>query len=133
MVGVFAIGSELVTLDQVPTPGKIRDCNTWCLSVPWPATPGPTCASLASFPTIKTAINGCARRARWPTCDLVVSAGGASQGDFDFIKDVVAESGSSSSSRTSRCAPASVRPWAIVDGKPVFGLSGNPAACLGGL
>ena len=126
VVGVFAIGSELVTLDQVPTPGKIRDCNTWCLG----ALARDAGADLRVFgivPDDKDAIKAALDEAL-ATCDLVVSAGGASQGDFDFIKDVVAEKGSIVFSYLS-LRPGKRQTMGVVDGKPVFGLSGNPAAC----
>lgn len=126
VVGVFAIGSELVSTDQVPTLGKIRDCNTWCLG----ALAREAGADLRVFgivPDDKDAIKGALDQAL-ATCDLVVSAGGASQGDFDFIKEVIAERGELVFSYLS-LRPGKRQTMGMVQGVPVFGLSGNPAAC----
>lgn len=126
VVGVFTIGSELVSAAEMPTPGKIRDCNTWCLG----ALAREANADLRVFgivPDDKDAIKKTLDEAL-ASCDLVVSAGGASQGDFDFIKEVIAERGQVIFSYLS-LRPGKRQTMGMIDGVPVFGLSGNPAAC----
>ena len=125
VVGVFTIGSELVRMDEKPTPGKIRDCNTWCLSG-LARDAGAEVRVYGIVPDDRAAINGALDRAL-AECDLVVSAGGASQGDFDFIREVIAERGELVFTYLS-LRPGKRQTMGIVDGTPVFGLSGNPAA-----
>lgn len=126
VVGVFTIGSELVPHDRVPTPGMIRDCNSWCLG----GLAREADAELRAYgivPDDRSAITDALHRAL-SECDVVVSAGGASQGDFDFIKEVVASEGEVVFSYLS-LRPGKRQVMGMVGGKPVFGLSGNPAAC----
>jgi molybdopterin molybdotransferase len=126
VVGVFAIGSELVRMDERPTPGKIRDCNTWVLG----ALVREAGAELRTFgivPDDREAISASLQQAV-DTCDLVISAGGASQGDFDFIREVIEQRGELVFTYLS-LRPGKRQTLGMVNGKPVFGLSGNPAAC----
>ena len=63
-------------------------------------------------------------------CDAVVSTGGVSVGDRDWIKQVLAELGGSM--RLWACAHEARRSLAfvLVDDRPVFGLPGNPVSTL---
>ncbi len=125
VVGVFAIGSELVDAEERPAPGKIRDCNTWCLGG-LVRDAGAELRTYGIVPDDRAAIAG-ALDAALAECDLVVSAGGASQGDFDFIREVVAARGELVFTYLS-LRPGKRQTMGVVGGKPVFGLSGNPAA-----
>lgn len=126
VVGVFTIGSELVTMADKPTPGKIRDCNTWCLGA-LAREAGAELRTYGIVPDDRAAIVAALDRAL-AECDLVVSAGGASQGDFDFIREVIEGRGELVFTYLS-LRPGKRQTFGMVDGKPVFGLSGNPAAC----
>ena len=61
----------------------------------------------------------------------VVTTGGAANGDFDFIKPVVAELGELLMT-TVNMRPGKAQTFGIVEGTPVFGLPGNPAAAYVG-
>lgn len=63
--------------------------------------------------------------------DFVVTSGGAANGDFDFIKKVVAGSGELLMT-TVNIRPGKAQTFGIVNGTPVFGLPGNPAAAYVG-
>ena len=65
------------------------------------------------------------------THDFVVTSGGASNGDFDFIKPVVERAGELLMT-TVNMRPGKAQTFGIVDGTPVFGLPGNPAAAYMG-
>ena len=65
------------------------------------------------------------------THDFVITSGGASNGDFDFIKPVVERLGELLMT-TVNMRPGKAQTFGIVDGKPVFGLPGNPAAAYVG-
>ena len=70
---------------------------------------------------------------REATCDydFVITSGGASNGDFDFIKPVVEDLGELLMT-TVNMRPGKAQTFGIVQGTPVFGLPGNPAAAYVG-
>lgn len=61
------------------------------------------------------------------THDFVVTSGGASNGDFDFIKPVVERAGELLMT-TVNMRPGKAQTFGLVEGVPVFGLPGNPAS-----
>ena len=63
--------------------------------------------------------------------DFVVTSGGASDGDFDFIKPCVEQTGRLLMTRVNM-RPGKAQTFGLVNGTPVFGLPGNPAAAYCG-
>ncbi|MSP55921.1 MAG: molybdopterin molybdenumtransferase MoeA [Myxococcales bacterium] len=67
-------------------------------------------------------------------CDLVVSTGGVSVGDFDHVKQVMAGLGGDGGGGVEfwRVAMKPGKPLAygFIGGRPVFGLPGNPVSCM---
>ncbi len=128
-VAVIATGSELVPPSEVPGPGKIRNSNSFAMAA---------CAQRAgavphilpivedTFEALRDAVAAAAR-----DYDFVVTTGGAANGDFDFIKPVVAELGELKMT-TVNMRPGKAQTFGIVNGTPVFGLPGNPAAAYVG-
>ena len=128
-VAVIATGSELVPPSEVPGPGKIRNSNSYAMAA---------CAREAgaeahmlpivqdTFEALRDAVAQAARE-----YDFVVTTGGAANGDFDFIKPVVAELGELLMT-TVNMRPGKAQTFGIVEGTPVFGLPGNPAAAYVG-
>lgn len=125
-IGVISIGSELVGAGEAPGPGKIRDSNSWCLAA-LAREAGAEPRLYGIVPDDPALIDSALERALGE-CDAVMSAGGASQGDFDYIKGIVASKGKLVFSYLS-LRPGKRQTFGVVSGKPVFGLSGNPAAC----
>ena len=128
-VAVIAIGSELVAPTEVPAPGKIRNSNSYALAA---------CAQAAGavpvvLPIVEDAHEALAAAVRDAAAsyDFVVTSGGASNGDFDFIKPVVEELGQLLMT-TVNMRPGKAQTFGLVDGTPVFGLPGNPAAAYVG-
>ena len=125
VVGILAIGSELVQPPAVPTPGKIRNSNSYAMAA---------CAQAAGavprvYPIVEDTFEAlCAAiTAATAECDFVLTTGGASNGDFDFIKPVVDELGTLMMT-TVNMRPGKAQTFGLVEGTPVFGLPGNPAA-----
>ncbi len=128
VVGIFTIGSELMPMTTAPDklePGKIRDSNSWTLSALVREAGGDP-RLFGIVPDDREAIKATLGEAL-KDCDMVVSAGGASQGDFDFIQEVISTQGEVVFSYLS-LRPGKRQTFGMVAGKPVFGLSGNPAA-----
>ena len=128
-VAVIAIGSELVAPTEVPAPGKIRNSNSYALAA---------CAQAAGavpvvLPIVEDTHEALAAAVRDAAVsyDFVVTSGGASNGDFDFIKPVVEELGQLLMT-TVNMRPGKAQTFGLVDGTPVFGLPGNPAAAYVG-
>ena len=126
VLGLFTIGSELVDMSVRPGPGKIRDSNTWCLRGQ-AREAGAEVRVYGIVPDDKASIDGALDRAL-AECDVVVSSGGASRGDFDFIEEVISRRGETVFTYLS-LRPGKRQTFGMVAGKPVFGMSGNPAAC----
>lgn len=128
-VGIIAIGSELVAPDTVPGPGKIRNSNSYAMAAcAKEAGCEPTLLPIVedTFDALSAAVRTAAR-----DFDFVITTGGASNGDYDFIKDVVEDAGELLLVSVNM-RPGKAQTFGIVDGTPVFGLPGNPAAAYCG-
>lgn len=129
VVGVLAIGSELVQPPAVPTPGKIRNSNSYAMTA---------CVKAAGavprvYPIVEDTFEALSEAVLAATkeCDFVLTTGGASNGDFDFIKPVVEELGVLLMA-TVNIRPGKAQTFGLVNSVPVFGLPGNPAAAYVG-
>ena len=128
-VAVIATGSELVPPAEVPGPGKIRNSNSYAMAA---------CASRAGavphiLPIVEDTYEALreAVAAATQEYDFVVTTGGAANGDYDFIKPVVADLGELLMA-TVNMRPGKAQTFGLVNGTPVFGLPGNPAAAYVG-
>lgn len=128
-VAIIATGSELVDPSEVPTAGKIRNSNSYAMAA---------CAQEAgAIPTILPIVKDTyedlaeAVSAAVKEYDFVVTTGGAANGDFDFIKPVVENLGEIYMT-TVNMRPGKAQTFGLVEGVPVFGLPGNPAAAYCG-
>lgn len=128
-VAVISIGSELVAPDVMPGPGQIRDGNAYALAA---------CVKEAGgIPSIYPIVRDDFIALRDAVVlalenhDFVVTSGGASNGDYDFIKDVIEQTGSLKMTLVNM-RPGKAQAFGIVEGVPIFGLSGNPAAAYCG-
>ena len=68
-------------------------------------------------------VNGVAR------CDAVLTSGGVSMGDFDYVKVVLDRIGDMRWMQVA-IKPAKPLAFGLVDGVPVFGLPGNPVSSM---
>ena len=128
-VAIISIGSELVPPTQVPAAGKIRNSNGYALAAAARAAGAlPTMLPIVedSLEALKVAVLEAVRE-----YDFVVTSGGASDGDFDFIKPCVEQTGELLMTRVNM-RPGKAQTFGLVNGTPVFGLPGNPAAAYCG-
>lgn len=128
-IAIISIGSELVPPTEVPTPGKIRNSNGYALAA---------CARAAgalptNLPIVEDSLEALEAAVSQAAAeyDFVVTSGGASNGDFDFIKPVVEKLGELYMTSVNM-RPGKAQTFGIVNGTPVFGLAGNPAAAFCG-
>jgi molybdopterin molybdotransferase len=128
-VAIMATGSELVHPSEVPGPGHIRESNSYAIAACVRAA-GAEAVKLPivvdTFEALRDAVKDAAAK-----YDFVITTGGAANGDFDFIKPVVDSLGELLMT-TVNIRPGKAQTFGIVDGTPVFGLPGNPAAAYCG-
>lgn len=128
-VAIIATGSELVPPTEMPTKGKIRNSNSSAIAA---------CVQAAGgipdmLPAMEDSLEGLKETvsAAVKNHDFVITTGGAANGDFDFIKPVVSDLGELLMT-TVNMRPGKAQTFGLVDGVPVFGLPGNPAAAYAG-
>lgn len=130
VVGVIATGSELVGVDEPLAPGKIRDSNGPMIMAQLARIGIPS----RSYGIMRDDPDRCfelVRRALSET-DCVITTGGASVGDFDWLPAICERLGAKVLFNKVAMRPGSVTTAAVADGKLLFGLSGNPSACYVG-
>lgn len=128
-VAVISIGSELVDPVVIPPRGKIRNSNSYALAACVQAAGGiPTILPIMedSLEILEKAVKEAAH-----AYDFVITSGGASDGDFDFIKPVVEDLGQLLMT-TVNIRPGKSQTFGLIEGTPIFGLPGNPAAAYVG-
>lgn len=124
-VGIIATGSELVDPANKPVKGQIRNSNSYAIAacaIDAGAEPVVLPIAADDFEGLRSAVVAAASE-----FDFVVTTGGAANGDYDFIKKVVDDAGELYMT-TVNMRPGKAQTFGIVDGAPVFGLPGNPAA-----
>ena len=128
-VGILSLGSELVEAGEYPTPGHIRNSNGPAL-VGCVTRAGATPKLYPTLPDDYEAIKATLAQAI-AECDFVISSGGASAGDFDYITDIAGELGQVFFKYVNM-RPGKSQTFAVIDGTPFLGLAGNPAAAICG-
>src|SRR5699024_2017989 len=66
------------------------------------------------------------------TSDIVITTGGVSVGDFDYLPEIYKRLGAKVLFNKVMMRPGSVTTVAVLGDKLLFGLSGNPSACFTG-
>ncbi len=128
-VGVLSTGNELVGGGEHLGPGQIRDLNRPLLLALLEET-GCIPVDLGTARDTRAHITSALRRAV-DDCDAVISTGGVSVGDVDFVKIVIGEMGAGDA-RWMQVAIKPGKPFAfgVVGPRrtPIFGLPGNPVS-----
>ncbi|MEA5564225.1 gephyrin-like molybdotransferase Glp [Anabaena sp. UHCC 0399] len=128
-VAIFSTGDELVTVNQPLQPGQIVDSNQYALAA-LVRQMGAEPILLGIVKDNPAALEATIRQAI-ANADIVISSGGVSVGDYDYIDKILDSLG----------AIIHIRSVAMRPGKPLtvatfsqssiyFGLPGNPAAVL---
>jgi molybdenum cofactor synthesis domain-containing protein len=126
-VGVLSTGDELVEGPVELAPGQIRDSNrTTLLALLAEAGCEPVDLGIArdDEDAIAAAIE-----AGVADCDALLTSGGVSMGDFDWVKVVLDRIGDMRWMQVA-IKPAKPLAFGLVDGTPVFGLPGNPVSSM---
>ena len=128
-VAILSSGDEVVAPDQPVTPGQVRDINSTTLAALTRAAGGEP-ITYGIIPDDRAALEAAVARAH-AEADIVVLSAGSSVSYRDMSVDVIAGLGKPGILTHG----LSVRPGkptiiAVADGKPVFGLPGNPVSAM---
>jgi len=126
-VAVLATGDELVEPDRLSDDGRIASSNSYALQAALVEL-GAEPVYLGIAPDEPEVIREHFLRAL--ACDVVISTGGVSVGDRDWIKLVLAQLGGSMRLWRVRMKPGAPLVFSILQERPVFGLPGNPVSTL---
>jgi molybdopterin molybdotransferase len=128
-VAIFSTGNELVSPDQSLEAGQIVDSNQYALAaLVRQSGAEPLCLGIVQDDPIalETTIAHAVANA-----DIVISSGGVSVGDYDYIDQILASLGAKIHLRAVAMRPGKPLTVASFDAaKLYFGLPGNPAAVL---
>ena len=126
-VGVLVTGDELVDGSQPLRPGQIHDSNRPML-LAMAARAGAEPVDLGRAPDDPDAIASSIERAvHYRACDVILVTGGVSVGDFDYVAGVLGRLGRVWTWSVAM-KPGKPLAFGLVDGRPVFGLPGNPVS-----
>ena len=126
-VGVLSTGDELVSGPGALRPGQIRDSNRPML-LALVARAGCIPVDLGTAPDDEAAIIDAIEQGV-AGCDAILTSGGVSVGDFDYVKAVLDRLGDMHWWQVA-VRPAKPLAFGTVRGTPVFGLPGNPVSSL---
>jgi molybdopterin molybdotransferase len=127
-VAILTTGSELVDAGTQPGPGQIRDANLHALAAQVRA-----CGALPVLVPRLSDRQDAVEEALIHTieeADFIVTTGGVSVGDFDYVKSALEGLGAEKYFWRVKQKPG--RPFAfwLLDKKPVFGNPGNPVSAM---
>jgi molybdopterin molybdotransferase len=126
-VAILATGDEIISLEQQPAPHQIRNSNSYMLASLVQAT-GCIAEILPVARDTKQALLPLLERGLQHDCLLV--SGGVSAGKYDLVKPSLRELGVDFRFERVRIQPGQPTAFGIGNGKPVFGLPGNPGSTL---
>jgi molybdopterin molybdotransferase len=137
-VAILSTGNELVSPEQPLQPGQIVDSNQYALAAMVQQVGGvPHC--LGIVPDQPEALKASIRKAL-VEADVILSSGGVSVGDYDYVDKILAELGATLHIRSVAVKPG--KPLTVASFKPsglnpvnssetlYFGLPGNPVSAL---
>lgn len=127
---VLCTGSELLDVHDELVPGKVRNSNGFMIAAQLAriGVASQSCRVLADdldscYEAVKVALQ---------ENDCVITTGGVSVGDFDYLPAIYERLGAKVLFNKVAMRPGSVTTVAVLDNKLLFGLSGNPSACFTG-
>lgn len=125
VVAILSTGDELVDVGPNAEDHQIINSNTYLLASQVLES-GATPLVLGIAPDKKDAIIEKLREAE--KADIVITSGGVSVGDYDFVKDAIQDLGSEIVFWKIAMKPGKPLTFAMMGNRPVFGLPGNPVS-----
>lgn len=125
-VGIISTGDELIDPGQVPLPGQIRNSNAFALEAAVRQAGGDPIIIPHAPDDLHAIIERLDQAAE---ADLILSSGGVSVGDFDFVKQALEAHGTQSFWRVNM-KPGKPVTFGHYRDTAIFGLPGNPVSAL---
>ncbi len=125
-VAVLTTGDELVDVAEPLGPARIRDANIHALCAQVRAC-GAVPVPIARVPDTAKDLEAAIRQAL-VTADVICTNGGVSMGDLDHVRPVLERLGAEPVFWQVAQKPGRPMAFSRLDGKPVFGIPGNPVA-----
>lgn len=125
-VSVVSTGDELVEPGKPLRPGQIRNSNLYTLMAQVVEV-GARLHSACHIPDEPDALRQALATAA--EADVVLTSGGVSVGDYDFVKRVLSEEGQVAFWQVAM-KPGKPLVFGSLRGKPMFGLPGNPVSSM---
>ena len=127
-VAILATGDELLEIKDKLKPGKIRNSNTYSLYG--------QVVKAGALPFILGIARDKKRELEQKMsrglhkADMLLVSGGVSVGDYDFVKDVLADLGTEMKFWKVAMRPGKPLAFGLMKRIPVFGLPGNPVSSM---
>ncbi|MED1089774.1 gephyrin-like molybdotransferase Glp [Bacillus paramycoides] len=130
VVGIVTTGSELLEVHEPLEPGKIRNSNSYMIATQIMKVGG----KVRYYGQLADELDACftAVKSAMDEVDILITTGGVSVGDYDYLPAIYERLQANVLFNKIAMRPGSVTTVAEVDGKLLFGLSGNPSACYVG-
>lgn len=126
-VAILSTGDEVVEPGFPLGPGQIHSSNGHALAA-LVREAGAEAIDLGNAPDDPRAIADAFRAGL--RCDVVLSTGGVSVGDFDHVKGVLGDLGVTMDFWRVAMKPGKPLAFGAIGGTPIFGLPGNPVSCM---
>ncbi len=127
-VAIVSSGDELVEVHEPLAPGQIHDVNSYTIQG-MVSELGATPLRLPIARDSQDAVRALFSEALQLQPDLLISTAGVSVGAHDVVRDVLDELGELNFWRVNM-RPGKPLAWGQVQGKPFFGLPGNPVSAM---
>lgn len=126
-ISILATGSEIVDASEKPKEGQIRNSNSWMLRAFATKYADVKISPIAhdDLKNLKKQINDVAK-----SCDVLITSGGVSVGDYDFTKPALKENGAELFFEKVALKPGKPIVFAKLNDTLIFGLPGNPISVL---
>ena len=126
-VAIVATGDELVDVDQIPTGSQVVNSSAYALAGGIVEAGGDPTILKVARDTIEEVRE---RLSEALAFDVVLSTGGVSAGQFDYVKGVLDELGLRQLFHGVAQKPGRPLKFGTIGGRPVFGLPGNPVSTM---
>ncbi len=123
-VAILSTGDEVINVDEPLRPGKIRNSNGYLLEAAVQQAGAVPHRLGVARDTIESLREKFSEAVQY---DLILTSGGVSVGDFDLVKDIMAEQGQINFWRINM-RPGKPVAFGQIGGVPLLGLPGNPVS-----
>ncbi|WP_242213137.1 gephyrin-like molybdotransferase Glp [Bacillus cereus group sp. BfR-BA-01383] len=130
VIGIVTTGSELLEVHEQLKEGKIRNSNSYMIAAQIERVGGVVQYYGQFADDLETCYNTVKKAMK--EVDILITTGGVSVGDYDYLPAIYGELQANVLFNKIAMRPGSVTTVAELEGKLLFGLSGNPSACYVG-